>query len=117
MGIFKFPPDEYGFTTDASNETVLAERQIFCEAHNIHPRFPMSDLEHIEFEIYLSRKYREEFIEYLLQFGGLNNTYRLIEAKNGKSFLLRYYINRRAESDTNEKATVSVRYIKACRNV
>lgn len=108
MGIFKFPPDDYGFTTDANNEIVLAERQIFCEAHNIHPRFPMSDAEHLEFEIYLSRKYREEFKSYLLRFGGLRNTYRLVEAKNGKSFLLRYYIDRRVCNGTAQKATISV---------
>lgn len=108
MGIFKFPPDEYGFTIDASNETVLAERQIFCKAHNIHPRFPMSDLEHIEFEIYLSKKHRKEFIEYLESIGGLNHGYLTIGAMNRRSFLLRYYIDRRAECGANEKTTVSV---------
>lgn len=103
MGIFKFPPDEYGFTTDASNETVLAERQIFCEAHNIHPRFPMSDLEHIEFEIYLSRKYREEFIEYLLSIGRLNHGYQTVKAMSRESYLLAYYINeKKARSAATE---------------
>lgn len=93
--IFKFPPDEYGFTTDANNETVLAERKIFCEENHIHPIFPMSDIEHIAFEIYLSRKYREEFIDYLESIGGLNHGYLTIEAMSRRSFLLRYYTDRR----------------------
>ncbi len=99
MGIFKFPPDMYGFTTDASNETVLAERKIFCEANNIHPRFPMSDAEHIAFEIYLSRKYRSEFIEYLISIGKLEHGYQTIKAMSRESFLLKYYINRRQQNE------------------
>lgn len=104
MGIFKFPPDKYGFTTDASNETVLTERQIFCKAHNIRPQFPMSDLEHIEFEIYLSRKYRKEFIQYLESIGGLNYGYLTVEAMSRRSFLLRYYIDRREKKKARSVA-------------
>lgn len=102
--IFKFPPDVYGFTTNASDKTVLAERKIFCKEKNLHPIFPLSDLEHIELEIRLSKKYGKEFNEYIGKFGDVPKAYKLAEAMNRKSYLLAYYMR----MEENAKKTVSM---------
>lgn len=96
---FKFPPDKYGRTVDMRDHTMQIERDKYCERIGESKHFPLSDIQHIEFEIEMSKKYRKEFIEYLNSSGGLEASLRVVEAQNRVSFLLNYYIKRRRQSE------------------
>lgn len=97
--MFKYPLDDFGYTTDMRNHTVRAERELYCKEIGEPPQFPMSDIERIEFEIMLSRKYRKEFIEYLKSIGGLEIGLKTIETQGCKSYLLNYYMERRRRNE------------------
>lgn len=108
--IFKYPPDNYGFTTDMNNPTVIQERNAFCKRIGEPTHFPLSDIQHIEFEIELSRKYRKEFKEYLNNIGGLEAGFNTIVASGRMSFLLNYYMERRRQNE--RKTAFPVRHSK-----
>lgn len=110
--MFKYPPDEYGYTTDMRNHTVQAERELYCKEIGEPPHFPMSDIERIEFEIMLSRKYRKDFVDYLKSIGGLEIGLKTIEAQNRRSYLLNYYMERRRQNE--RKTALPVRHGEAC---
>lgn len=112
--IFKFPPDEYGFTTNMSDPAVIQERNEYCNRIGEPTHFPLSDIQHIEFEIELSKKYRKEFKEYLNGIGGLEAGYNTIVASGRTSILLNYYIERRRQNE--RKTAFPVRHGKACSN-
>lgn len=109
--IFKYPPDEYGFTTDMSDPAVIQERNSYCKRIGEPTHFPLSDIQHIEFEIELSKKYRKEFVEYLNSIGGLEAGFNTIVASGRTSFLLNYYIERRWQNE--RKTAFPVRHGKA----
>lgn len=81
---FKFPPDRYGRTLNMCDHTMQLERDAYCKRIGEPSHFPLSDIQHIEFEIYMSKKYRKEFVEYLKKIGGLSN------AKN-KSYAICFF--------------------------
>lgn len=108
--IFKYPPDNYGFTTDIRDPAVRQERDAYCKRIGEPTHFPLSDIQRIEFEIELSRKYRKEFKEYLNGIGGLEAGFNTIIASGRMSFLLNYYMERRRQSE--RKAAFSVRHGK-----
>lgn len=110
--MFKYPPDKYGFTVDMKNQTVQTEREMYCKEIEEPVHFPLSDIQHIEFEIKLSRKYRKEFIKYLKGIGGLEIGLKTIEAQNERSFLLSYYMERRRQNE--RKATFPMRHSETC---
>ena len=112
--IFKYQPDEYGFTTNMSDPAVIQERDEYCNRIGEPTHFPLSDIQHIEFEIELSKKYRKEFKEYLNSIGGLEAGFNKIAASGRTSFLLNYYIERRRENE--RKTAFPVRHCKACSN-
>ncbi len=92
---FKFPPDKYGRTVNMRDCTMQIERDKYCERIGEPKYFPLSDKQHFDFEVEMSVKYREEFIEYLNSIGGLNVGSITIAAMNLKSHLIDYYIERR----------------------
>lgn len=105
---FKFSPDRYGRTVDISDHTMQLEREEYCERIGEPKHFPLSDDQHRDFEIEMSVKYREEFIEYLKKLGGLNVASLTIAAMNKKSNLIDHYIERRRQNE--RKTTISVRH-------
>lgn len=105
---FKFPPDDYGRTLNMCDHTMQLEREAYCKTLGEPSHFPLSDIQHIEFEIKMSKKYRKEFIEYLNNSGGLEASLRVIEAQNRVSFLLNYYMERRRQNE--RKTALSVRH-------
>lgn len=108
--IFKYPPDDSGRTLDMSDQTVQEERAKWGELYNEPSRYPLSDRQHFDFEVEMSVKYREEFIEYLNSIGGLEYGYLTIKAQNRESNLLEYYIKRRKQRQ-NGKAAISAQYV------
>lgn len=105
---FKFPPDRYGRTLDMSDHTMQLERDAYCKRIGEPSHFPLSDIQHIEFEIYMSKKYRKEFVEYLKKIGGLNVASLTIAAMNKKSNLIEHYMERRRQDE--RKTALSVRH-------
>lgn len=105
---FKFPPDMYGRTVDMRDHTMQLEREAYCKRIGESPHFPLSDIQHIEFEIDMSKKYRREFIEHLKKIGGLEIGLKTIEAQSKVSFLLNFYMERRRQNE--RKAAFPVRH-------
>lgn len=93
--MFKYLPDKYGFTVDMNDPVAKQERDAYHKRIGEPIHFPLSDVQQIEFEIELSRKYRKEFKEYLNSIGGLEAGFNTIVASGRMSFLLNYYMERR----------------------
>ena len=105
---FKFPPDRYGRTLNMCDHTMQLERDAYCKKIGEPSHFPLSDIQHIEFEIYMSKKYRKEFAEYLKKIGGLEIGLKTIEAQGKVSFLLNYYMECKRQHE--RKAALPVRH-------
>lgn len=105
---FKFPPDKYGRTVNLRDHTMKTERDEYCRSIGESPNFPLSDAQHDEFEIAMSKKYRKEFTQYLKSIGGLEIGVKTVEAQNRKSTLLNHYIERRRRNE--RKAAIPVRH-------
>ncbi len=108
---FKFPPDKYGGTVDMRDRTMQVERDEYCERIGESKLFPLSDKQRFDFEVEMSVKYREEFIEYLNSIGGLNVGSITIAAMNLKSHIIDYYINQRRQNE--RKTALSARHVES----
>lgn len=105
---FKFPPDVYGRTLNMCDHTMQLEREAYCKRIGEPSHFPLSDIQHIEFEIDMSKKYKKEFVEYLKSIGGLEIGLKTIEAQGRRSYLLNYYMERRHQNE--RKTALPVRH-------
>lgn len=105
---FKFPPDRYGRTLNMCDHTMQLERDAYCKRIGEPSHFPLSDIQHIEFEIDMSKKYRKEYVEYLKKIGGLEIGLKTIEAQCKVSFLLNYYMECKRQNE--RKTALPVRH-------
>ena len=98
-----FRMSKYGRTVNLGNKTAHAELIDYKRRIGEDINFPLGDNEYLKFEIYISRKYREEFKEYLRKFGGLRTAAITFRAASMPSNLLEYYVER---SEKNGKAVI-----------
>ncbi|MBP9988040.1 MAG: hypothetical protein KBT46_00940 [Ruminococcus sp.] len=98
--IFKFP-DKYGRIANLKNQQVAQERNDYSKENNLY--LPLSDDEHLRFEIYLSKKYKKQLKSYCLEYGTVENALLTFCAGNTTSNLLQFLYNER--NCKNEKTS------------
>lgn len=101
-----FKISKYGRTVNLRNSTAFNELTRYKEENKKHSQFALGDDEFLEFEIYMSKKYRAEFRSYVLQCGGLRIAAQTFRAASMPSKLIEYWLKVK-EDEANGKTAVS----------
>lgn len=92
-----FKLNDNGYMTNLYNDLVREEYERYKQDEK-HPRqFPTSKDARLEFEIEMSKKYPEEFKQYISNFGSLDSAKTTFKPKHIKTPLIDYWLERKKE--------------------
>lgn len=96
--MFKFQ-DNYGRTVNLRNWIAAAELDVFKLKIGEHHDFPLGDNQFLDFEIELSRKYKDIFGQLVSSWGGPEITEKTLKASNYKSNIFEYWMAKKKEKE------------------
>ena len=101
-----FKISKYGRTVNLRNKTAHDELIEYKRRNGEHSQFPLGDDAFLDFEIYMSQKYRAEFRSYVVLCGGLRIAAQTFKAASMPSKLIEYWLKVK-EDEANGKTAVS----------
>ena len=96
--MFKFQ-DNYGITVNLRNSVAAAELEEYKLKIGEHRDFALGKSQFLDFEIELSRKYKDIFGQLVSSWGGPEITEKTLKASNYKSNLFEYWMAKKKEKE------------------
>ncbi|MCQ2484774.1 MAG: hypothetical protein MJ168_05510 [Clostridia bacterium] len=97
--------ENYGRIVNLANGKVHGEYVKYKIINGKHAEFPLSDIDFVDFEIYVSKRYKKDFTTFVNAYGGIASAKKCFDTASKSSWLLNYWAERIEEFENTFSAS------------